>query len=37
MMAFLLIVLAAVVLLFAAVFILFLVYPDKEAFLKKYK
>lgn len=37
MRAFLLIVLAAVVLLFAAVFILFLVYPDKEAFLKKYK
>lgn len=37
MLTFLLIVLGAVVLLFAAGFILFLVYPDKEAFLKKYK
>ncbi len=37
MLTFLVIVLGAVVLLFAAVFILFLVYPDKEAFLKKYK
>lgn len=37
MRTFLLIVLSAVSLLFAAVFILFLAYPDKEAFLKKYK
>ena len=37
MLTFLLIVLGAVVLLFAAVFVMFLVYPDKEAFLKKYK
>lgn len=37
MRAFLLIVLSAVALLFAAVFIMFLAYPDKEAFLKKYK
>ena len=37
MLTFLLIVLGAVVLLFAAVFVMFLTYPDKEAFLKKYK